>query len=346
MSFDDFCISSYLTFRFVAEEGRAWKEGVQPCLPGARWQSQTAVHAEGQLLAALRDNLARACKEPTVGILLSGGIDSAVLAALLPRRTPAYTIRFVAEGAVDESGQARIYATANDLEHHVVPVTWQDHFDTMDRLMRRKMSPLHAVEVGLHKAASVAAGHGVRTLVVGNGADSTFGGLDKLLSRDWTLAEFERRYTFVNPAEVVRRPVSMQDIYSRYAGSGCVDVVRFLKEVHGPGVIQAFDNAIHAAGCATAEPYEDLRLEVPLNLSRIRGGESKYLLRALYKDLYPGLGIPEKIAFARPMGQWLSDWSGPKRPEFRNDLDMNRYDGDQRWLIFCLERFLDLMDER
>lgn len=31
--------------------------------------------------------------------------------------------------------------------------------------------------------------------------------------------------------------------------------------------------------------------------------------------------------------------------EFRDDININNFTGDQKWLIFCLEWFLNLHDE-
>jgi hypothetical protein len=279
-----------------------------------------------------------------VGILLSGGMDSAILAALMPPATKAYTIRFIAEGAIDESPTARLYCQRYELDHRVIEVTWEDYLEHADTLMRNKKSTLHPVEVGLYKAATAAHQEGINTLVLGNGADSTFGGLDKLLSRDWSFEQFIERYTFVQPASALKEPVPVRKIYEPYGGGEFFDTTRFLKVVHGLGVIQAFDNAITSAGCRSAEPYERLVLDAPLDMDRIRGGDSKYLLRSLFDQLYPGLSIPEKIAFARPMDKWLKAWDGPLRSEFRSDIELSRFTGEQKWLLYCLNRFLGVLD--
>ena len=60
-----------------------------------------------------------------------------------------------------------------------------------------------------------------------------------------------------------------------------------------------------------------------------------------YKNLSQ---IPKKIAFARPMDEWLYNWSGPKREEFIKGIDMSNFSGNQKWLIFCLEYFLNYFD--
>ena len=341
--FNSFCISSYLAFRYVATADVPWKPGFCPAFPIIPEGRKVGVTSADEILASLRSIMAERVNDAT-GILLSGGIDSAILAALLPPSRKAFTIRFVADGAVDESIRAGEYAKLAGLEHHVVDVTWSDYQAYSDLLMRNKKSPLHAVEVGLYKTGLIAQSHGVTRLVLGNGADSTFGGLDKLLSRDWTFEDFIKRYTFIDPALAVAHPEPIQAVYEPYRQGNSVDVVGFLKTVHGLGVIQAFGNAMVSAGCSTLEPYEELYLDAPLDIARIRRGESKYLVREVFKRLYPSLDTSEKIAFARPMDQWLADWEGPKRPEFRRNLDLNQFSGDQKWLLYSLEQFLNILE--
>lgn len=346
MPYNDFCLSSYLTFRYVLSNNAAWRTGVVPGLPSISPKDQRPVRNAEEVLNAFQEIFAGIGELKNTGILLSGGIDSAILSRFLPAGTMAYTIRFVADNAVDETPMASLYADACGLVHRVIEVTWGDHQDCMDSLMLRKKSPLHAIEVALYKAAAAAKADGIETLIVGNGADSTFGGMDKLLSRDWSMEEFINRYTFVNPQDVVKRPVSMLDTFAVYGKNEIFDVAGFLKTVHGIGIIQSFENAIHAAGCRVLAPYESLYLDVPLDLARIRGGESKYILRELFGKLFTGVEAPDKIPFARPMDQWLAGWEGPSRDEFRSDLDMNSFTGDQKWLIYCLERFLNLVGEQ
>ena len=343
-AFDPFCLSSFLAFRYVVDETAEWIPGVRPQWPSIEPHRQIRVSNADQVLDALRGLVQQIARDPRVGLLLSGGIDSAILAALLPRGTPAYTVRFDVDGAVDESSTAAVYAERCGLRHKVVPVSWDDYQQHMDGLMARKQSPLHPVEVGLHIAARAAADDGINTLIVGNGADSTFGGLDRLLSRDWTLDEFIVRYTFVEPSAVLREAVSMRAAFAGYEGAGRFDTSGFLKEVHGRGIVQAFENAIHAAGCVSVAPYESLALGVPLDLARIRRGEPKYLLREVFTRLYPGMPVAEKIAFARPMDVWMKSWSATYREEFKPHLDVRYFSGEQKWLLYCLERFLDLVE--
>lgn len=344
-SYNSFCISSFLTFRYVVEPNIAWKDGVVPTWPNDESFCSIGVRDSDEVLEALSNIMDNVCSDEKVGILLSGGIDSGILATLMPEGSYAYTIRFEAENAVDEVAGARAYAEKRGLNHQIVSVSWHDYEIYADHLMLRKKSPLHPVEVALFKAALQAKSDGLDGLIAGTGADCTFGGLDRLLSRDWTVNEFIDRYTFLRPELAVREPMSMRAIYSRYENQGKMDVPRFLAFVHGPGLAQAFQNGVVAAGCEWKAPYEMLRVDCPLNIDRIRAGESKYLLREVFSKVYPNLEIPQKIAFPRPMDTWMEHWAGPKRAEFLSDLNVSSLTGEQKWLIYCLERFMNLFED-
>jgi hypothetical protein len=343
-AFDPFCMSSYLALRYVPRAGLSWRPGLVTRLPAVQEKARVGVETADEILAFLSLKLGQ-LDPATTGLLLSGGIDSAILGALMPRGTRAYTIRFLAPGAVDESPRAAEFAAMKGLVHRVIDVGWQDHLELADALMQHKAAPLHAIEVGLHRAAQAAASDGLTSLVVGNGADTTFGGMDKLLSRDWSFDAFIERYTFADPARLLVEPLSMRAVFDPYRLGDGIDVAGFLKQVHGLGIVQSFENAIESAACQVLAPYEELVLSRPLDLARIRAGDPKYLLTEVFARLFDGLAAPAKIPFARPMDQWLSAWGGPARAEFRSDLALEALSGDQRWLVYCLDRFLTLMDD-
>jgi hypothetical protein len=275
-----------------------------------------------------------------IGLLLSGGIDSALIASFLPRGTPVFTIQFDAEGALDESPAAAAYAKKFELVFTRVTVGWSDYQSLSESLTRRKQAPLHPVEVALHVAARTAKASGIETLIVGNGADSNFGGMDLLLSRDWTAVDFQKRYTFVDPKKVLKESVSQSHVFIDYEQGGVFDTQTFLREIHGYGISMAFQNAILSADVQICTPYEDIRLGTSLDLARIRRGEPKYLLTKLFEDRFGVSRSPKKIAFARPMDQWMGPWSGPRSHCFREDIDLVELDGEQRWLIQALDIYL------
>ena len=51
-----------------------------------------------------------------------------------------------------------------------------------------------------------------------------------------------------------------------------------------------------------------------------------------------------KTPMPRPMSQWLANWEGPKREEFIPN-SIRDLTGDQKWLVYVLEWFLNLLEE-
>jgi hypothetical protein len=45
----------------------------------------------------------------------------------------------------------------------------------------------------------------------------------------------------------------------------------------------------------------------------------------------------------RPVDAVFKDWDGPKRPEFRKDIPMDKLTGNQKWQLWCAEKFLDML---
>jgi hypothetical protein len=342
---DPACLSYYLALRYLPFDGMEWLPGIGPSLPPDVAASQIPVDTADEVHAALRDMVEKAAAQNRLGILLSGGIDSAILAAYLPPGAKAYTIDFTAVSGAPEADRARRYADAYRLDWKTVPVSWSDYETVEPALMRSKKAPLHAVEVALHQAARAARADGITHLLVGNGADSTFGGMDKLLSRDWSYDDFVRRYTFIDPAAALKNPVDTRPVFEPYRRGDLIDFVGFLKHVHGVGIIQAFQNSMAGTGLTLVEPFENLKLKAPLDLDRIRRGEPKYVLYDLFARLYPRLEAPRKVPFARPMDEWLAAYPGPAQPEFLDGLAMENFTGDQKYLLRGLDRFTAMLKE-
>ena len=59
---------------------------------------------------------------------------------------------------------------------------------------------------------------------------------------------------------------------------------------------------------------------------------------------YPDIPVPNKIPMPRPVDKYFESWSGPRRAEFRDDLDMQNFSGNQKWQLYCLERFLNMIE--
>ena len=339
-----FCMSSYLAFRYVASPDIGFTDTLIPDYPKKALKKITGVSTTDDIEAVIRAFLEQYFDENT-GILLSGGMDSAIIASYLPEGTKAYSIRFIAPDAVDETVMASVYAERYGLDFHVVEVTWDDYLKTGPALMKGRKAPLHQIESAVYMAAKQAKEDGVDRLLMGNGCDYLFGGLTGLLSKDWTFDGLVERYTIVKPEQALTEPTSIVPVYERFrTGENSIDFFRFLEDIHGIASIPSFENPLSLAKVGSLEPYEAMHLSVPLDIERVRRGESKYLIRELFSRRYPELSAPDKIPFKRPMDQWLEHWKGPERPEFIRGCT-DSMTGDQKWLVFCLEWFLDLIDE-
>jgi asparagine synthase (glutamine-hydrolysing) len=115
-----------------------------------------------------------------IGVLLSGGIDSALVAAIAqdhsPQRLKAFTIGFTGQEQTDEIEQAAGTACSLGLEHHTVKISSRDFFDGLPRIMRAIEEPIATTSViPMFYLCSLASGH-VKVVLSGQGADEAMGG--------------------------------------------------------------------------------------------------------------------------------------------------------------------------
>ncbi len=340
------CMSLYLAFRYIGDPDVQFAPGIvhrdHQIFP---YSKRRAVRSAEDIDRALREVLATVDLSKT-GICLSAGMDSAILASYLPKGTKAYTARCVAASAIDETVQAHKYCELYGLEHVVVDVTWDDYVRSMDELAVLDGSPIVPNEPQAYMLARRMAADGITTVIFGNAADDEFGGMDRLLSKDWTFDEWVERFTFLDAKKVLKNPVDVSYVYEPYrSGQNGIDFIKFIKEIYSISAGAAYTSGYSASGLQYLDPYEHVKLDAPLNLARIRAGESKYLLRELFKMRYPGLEVPEKLPMSRPADEWLKGWQGPERPEFIPGC-VACLSGEQKLLVYSLERFLNLLDRR
>lgn len=344
----DFCLSSYIAFRYLWKDGVDFCEGFQhknylPADSSERIPVKTSEEIDCEIQRQF-DRLY--AKYDNIGILLSGGMDSASLAAYLHPGSHAYT--FVSDsGEFDADLQrAKVYCEKLNLQHHLIDITLDDYKNFTPVVMSHKFAPVHSIEPQIYKAAMQAKRDGVQLMIVGESADLIFGGMDKLISPQWTFDAFVKRYTFLDPALVLVNPVSQMDLYEKYrAGGDGIDYMKFMDEVFAIESSSSYLNAFGAAWMPYYDPYARLVMADPLDMDRVRNGEPKYLVRGLYHIKYPDLEIPFKIPMPRPVDIIFKDWAGPARPEFRRDIPMDKLTGNQKWQLWCAEQFLDMLDK-
>lgn len=344
MTDKDFCLSSYIAFRYIWKADVDFAEGmhhrlITPIPTGERIGVTTAADIDREIQKQMDALYAR---YNNIGILLSGGMDSAIVAAYLKPGSHAYT--FTAQGTEvfdADLERAAHYCRKFGLKHHLVDISFDDYKQLTPLVMRTKCAPVHSIEPQIYKAAMMAKADGVELMLVGESSDLIFGGMDGLLAKDWTMAEFVNRYTFLSPDLVLTHPVDMSELYERYRRGNDIDFMTFMDEVFSIESSSSYFNAFGTAGLEYYDPYARLIMSEPLDLHRVRNGEPKYLIRALYAMKYPEVPIPNKIPMPRPVDKIFKEWSGPTRPEFRTDIPMSSLSGNQKWQLWCAEQFLN-----
>lgn len=343
----DFCLSSYIAFRYI------WKDGVDFCegfqhknFKPVSDSERIPVHSSEDIDREIKRQFERLyAKYDNIGILLSGGIDSANLAAYLKPGSHAYTFASPDTQAFDtDLERAKSYCDKWHLHHHSVDITFDDFKQYTPIVMRHKFAPVHSIEAQIYKAAIMAHNDGVQLMIVGESADLIFGGMDKLISPEWTFDAFAKRYTFLDPALTLTHPVDQSELFELYrTGPDTIDHMRFMDEVFSIESSSSYLNAFGAAWMPYYDPYATLVMADPLDMHRVRNGEPKYLVRGLYAIKYPEREIPFKIPMPRPVDSIFADWTGPRRPEFRNDIPLDSLSGNQKWQLWCAEQFLDMI---
>lgn len=342
----NYCMSSYMAFRYIEKDDMDFfpemhHKNIIPLADSAK----ISVHNADEIDFAIKGQLAE-FSDKRKGIMLSGGMDSAIIASYM-RGSHAYTFRFLGgRFQKEELSRAEYYAQYYGLKLHYVDITWETVIKHVDSVMKAKCAPVHSIEPQILQAALQAKQDGVEIMFVGESSDLVFGGMDQLLSRDWTLEDFMNRYIFTDPAEVLKVPVSVKDVFERYRkDTDKIDFLKFMDDVFAVESSSSYLNAFGVAEMDYYDPYAKLKMSEPLDLHRIRNGEPKYLIRELMHKKYPDIPVPDKVPMPRPVDVYFKNWQGPKRQEFKENLDMNKFTGNQKWQLYCLERFLNTFEK-
>lgn len=347
----NFCMSSYLAFRYIERDDMEFAAGLHHTkdIPYPE-EKKTIVYTADDIADAYKKAF-ESKKDINLGILLSGGVDSACLAAFMKPGTHAYTFRFLGGefGNIDYE-RAEKYCQKYGLIHHAVDIDWNTVEKNIDKLMLTKGAPVHSIEPQIMEGAIQAQKDGVEMMVAADGSDLVFGGMDRMLSKDWDFNEWVDFYTFCKPEDVLAKPVSMDYLYERYRlPENKIDYLKFIDDVFAHESSGSYCNAFITAGMKYTpffDPSAMVKMGEPLDLNRVRNGESKYLIRELFRKCYPELELPEKIPMPRPVDIYFKNWNGPTRPEFKKDINMSKFTGNQKWQIWCLERFLNLIENK
>ncbi|WP_334083341.1 asparagine synthase C-terminal domain-containing protein [Helicobacter typhlonius] len=338
-----YCMSHYLAFRYVADESRNFFPHLSHRNLVLDSTIDTIADAKG--LDSYIAKKMQGLNPNSTGIMLSGGIDSAIVASYLPKGAKAFTLKCIGSpNAIDETENAHRYAEYYGLEHIVVPVYWEDVVARLPDIFAFDGVPCHSIEPLIDIALSTAKRLGIDTMCVGESFDLVFGGMDKLLAKDWGFDEFVERYTFLEPSLALKSYVDTKCMFEPYRLGNKIDFLRFMDEVFAIESSTSYWHMFQKNNMRYLDPAQKVRMSAPLDLYRIRNGEPKYIVRELFSMRYKGMEIPNKIPMPREVDYWLRDYE-PKRDEFLLSPNI-QLSGDQKWQLFCLEQFLNIFDPK
>lgn len=337
-----YCMSHYLAFRFIKDENINFYDGLtHDVYKGHNPKEITSVTTINDIENVIKKKINEFYIPNKTAILLSGGIDSAILASYLPKGTKAYTFKCIAEGAIDETAQAKKYCDLYGLNQEIIEMNWSNFEELTPEILKADGVPFHSIEVQLLKAAKHAKSQGIERFIIGESADLVYGGMDKLIGKDWNFEDFYKRYNFVEPSKALKNPISVKDVYEKYRlPNDKIDFLTFMDEIFSIESSTSYMHAFKIAGIEYLDPYSYTKMALPLDLERVRNGEPKYMIRELFAKRYPTIDIPTKIPMPRATTQWLKDYK-TTRPEFIEGCTENMT-GDQKWLCWCLEQFLNM----
>ncbi|HID15606.1 MAG TPA: hypothetical protein EYP16_02215, partial [Candidatus Atribacteria bacterium] len=143
-----------------------------------------------QLEKAVRRNL-------TEAILLSGGVDTSILALIASKYVPlkAFTVAFKKGKPIDVK-YATIVADFLDIEHHIYYFSEDELFRALPEVIKvlKTFDPMEVRNsVAIYIALRVVKEHGVNSVMTGDGSDELFAGYSYLLNLNLEELEFELR---------------------------------------------------------------------------------------------------------------------------------------------------------
>jgi asparagine synthase (glutamine-hydrolysing) len=335
---NDRSLHQYLEFGYVFDEQATLLAGVKKLAPGHRMEvrggkvvvdvaffappapDRAEARSEADRLNELGSVLEQVVDEHLVadvpvGLLLSGGLDSSMLAALAARRGELLTISMgFGDSEVDERIHARqvaehigsrhvdVLISPQQIKEEVMTGAWvfddlfADWGTLSTRLLYRRCREM-----------------GIKVVLVGEGADELFGGYDCFNVPQqlglWQQFRLYRKYSGRRYGRYFGDFHGIMGDYLVEGGGDAFHAVRLFesrRQLPNQYVMKV-DKASMAESVEARTPYLDRRVaELAYRTPRewlLRGGENKYLLRALARR--QGL-IPQAISVRKKFGAPLA----------------------------------------
>jgi hypothetical protein len=292
-------------------------------------------------------------------LLLSGGMDSAVLLPFMPKGSTAYTI-YHDRLETNEVEIAKSYCDKFSINHVAISIDPDESFYVIDELMINKKMPLSPAEPMFYLAAKKACEDGYKEIVTGGGADAKFGGFTRfrqLLVSSQYQKKLHKRY--LNPENILQESTNLNDVFEQYlipppkikrtknilkwmsprkGNHSVIDSKRFLREVTLERF--AYDNAINLAGGIHVAPYNQFMFDFDEELNFVK---PKYFIQNLYLKIY-GQEAPKKLGLQKPT-YMLKDYKPTNLQLFKKNINMSKMKYPQKFLMYSLERFEKLRQD-
>ena len=343
----NFCLSSYMAYRYIYKNDVDFYEGMKhKNIEPVEKEQRIAVSNYKEIDKFIQSEFDELYKKYNkIGILLSGGMDSAILATYLRKGSNAYTFSTeLSDVYAMDNQRSEKYCELLNLNHHYIDISFDDYKKYTPIVMQTKGVPVHSIEPQIYKAAITAKKNGDELIIVGESADLIFGGMNQLLAEEWSFDAFKKRYTFLDPNLVLKNPDnSVFELFEKYRlDNNKIDYLSFMDDVFSIESSSSYLNAFNTAEMPYFDPYARMIMKNKLDLNRVRNGEPKYDIRELFAYKYPSLEVPFKIPMPRPVDTIFKNWEGPTRKEFKEDIPMEQLTGNQKWQLWCAERFLNI----
>jgi asparagine synthase (glutamine-hydrolysing) len=287
---------------------------------------------EQQLLFLIKDAVRLCCvSDVPIGVLLSGGLDSAIIAGLAGQ-ADTWTVGFDCDNEFDWS---RIAAQKFGTRHHEILIDPDEFLETAAQLILARQEPLSVPNEVLIYKMSLSIHPKNRVILSGEGSDELFFGYDRIFSwamnHRWDIYEFDKYYSYgahkdFEILEDILTPVSQ-------CNENSVKVGLFFQRYHLHGLLRRLDNSTMMCSVEARVPFVDHRLVECLHMvtpfDKICNGVAKAPLKKIFRNLVPSEIICRpKIGFPVPLAQIF---------QTKNQSNVSQ-GGMDKWLDFNMKK--------
>jgi asparagine synthase (glutamine-hydrolysing) len=317
----------------VVEAGRIARRYRRAALPDGGPEQIGEAEALARLDAALVDSVTvHQRSDVPYGMFLSGGVDSAVVLALMARLNDrpvrAFTVGFPDTAAADERAHASMVAAAAGAEHVEIAFDEADFWRILPAVAAAMDDPVaDYAELPTYRLAEVA-GRELKVILCGEGGDELFGGYGRyraVIRPWWKYRRAMRAHGALEGLEVLRdasrdwrRGIGASESAAAQPGRTRLQVAQATDctDWLAHDLLVKVDRCLMVHGVEGRTPLLDpvvaeAVFRLPDSL-KVRGRMGKWILRKWLDERLPAADpFARKRGFTVPVGEWIAR-SGPR----------------------------------